>query len=115
MLIHAFFSSESLTVDCLNCSLLGNLSISAGRKGLIDTPPDVDQLGNSTFDFKDLWAAVTAEVLNATFEVAVDIKAGNSEMTVPIYSHTISEQVSVIQSSLDPSSLFFSLPSSESI
>ena len=72
------------------------MSISVGDTLLFDTPPDVERRGNgSDFDFTDLFVAVTADMLNATFEIAAEVKAGSSELKVPISSHTFHKSVSI--------------------
>ena len=88
---------EDLTVNCVDCTINGNISLSAGGSiagDHITTPADVKQLAPN-FDFKDYWAAATFDNLEATFEFAVNISASNpkNELDIPVSTKAITRTV----------------------
>ena len=78
-------------IDCLDCSVQGNFSLSAGDSSIpgsiFETPDDVRQRANdSNFNFRDVWVAATFGFLNATFDISVNLTASNktNELSVPL-------------------------------
>ena len=98
---HWTLSVTDFTINCLECSIAANLSLSAGGNladiDTFDAPPDVMEIP-SDFDFKDHWAAATFDSFDAVFELSVDLSASSphNEIIVPIplgKAFTISKKV----------------------
>lgn len=94
--------TTDFTINCDNCAITGNFSISAGDSSIpsnvFKTPSDVEQRANgSDFNFEDIWAAATIDYLNATFEFGVNLKASNTtnEFSVPLDPLTKSKTIGI--------------------
>lgn len=92
-------SRESeFAISCYDCSIAGNLSLSAGGSyDLTDVkaPTDVEEIP-SNFNFKDHWVAATFDNFDAHFNFSVELNASdpNNEIVVPLpYSKTFSKTV----------------------
>lgn len=82
---------KDLTVSCIDCSIVGEISVSGGG-GIghdIIQPPAIFQ-NDSGFDFSDIWVGAAINNLSAHFEFAINVTASNNtnEFTVPLYSVT---------------------------
>ncbi|KAM0800076.1 hypothetical protein BDR22DRAFT_963331 [Usnea florida] len=91
---------KDFSVNCVNCSINGNISISAGGDWSVDhiqTPSDVEEIP-SDFDFSDKWVAATFDNLDATFEFGINLTASNAtnEFIVPLDSKTISKTFDIL-------------------
>lgn len=93
---------QDLTVNCVNCSIVGEISVSGGG-GIGDDiiqPPAIFQK-DSGFDFSDFWVGAAINTTSAHFEFAINLTASNNtnEFTVPLYSitksHTFDKLVTV--------------------
>lgn len=87
---------QDLTVNCVNCSIVGEISVSGGG-GIGDDiiqPPAIFQK-DSGFDFSDFWVGAAINTTSAHFEFAINLTASNNtnEFTVPLYSITKSHTV----------------------
>ncbi|KAL8787471.1 MAG: hypothetical protein Q9195_007763 [Heterodermia aff. obscurata] len=90
---------QDFSVNCLNCSIIGNLSVSAGG-GIgpeeITPPATFETAGSATdFDFSDFWVGVIVDSLSAHFDIAINLTASNNtnELIVPL--HTFSKKISM--------------------
>ena len=97
---HEVRRPKDFSVNCVNCSINGNISISAGGEWSIDhipTPSDVEEI-SSDFDFNDKWVAATFDNLDATFEFGINLTASNAtnELIVPLGSKSISKTACLI-------------------
>ena len=84
--------SQDFTVNCVNCSIIGEISVSAGDD-IIQPPPIFRK--DSEFDFNDLWVGAVINNMSAHFEFAINLTASNNtnEFHVPLYSITKSHKV----------------------
>lgn len=87
---------QDLTVNCVNCSIIGEISVSGGG-GIADhiiQPPAIFQK-DSGFDFSDFWVGAVIDNMSAHFEFAINLTASNNtnELVVPLYSITKSHTV----------------------
>ena len=97
---HEVRRPKDFSVNCVNCAINGNISISAGGVWSVDhiqTPSDVEEIP-SNFDFTDKWVAATFDNLDATFEFGINLTASNAtnELIVPLGSKSISRTVCLI-------------------
>ena len=83
---------QGFTVNCVNCSIVGDISVSGG--GDFTQPPPVFKK-DSGFDFNDLWVGAVINNMSAHFEFAINMTATNNsnEFIVPLYSITKSHTV----------------------
>ena len=85
-------------ISCHDCSIAGNLSLSAGgRYELVhvEAPPDVKEIP-SNFNFEDHWVAATFDSFDVHFDFSVELNASypNNEIVVPLpFSKTFSKKV----------------------
>lgn len=94
------YRPQDFSINCVNCSINGEIDISAGGDWLshrFPTPSDVEEI-SSGFDFDDKWVAATFDTLEAIFKLGINLTASNAtnEFTVPIDSKTISKTVFLI-------------------
>ena len=88
---------KDLTVSCINCSIVGEISVSGGDgidgHDLIQPPAIFEN--DSGFDFSDTWVGAAINNLSAHFEFAINVTASNNtnEFTVPLFSVTKSHTV----------------------
>ncbi|CAD6563932.1 MAG: hypothetical protein ASARMPREDX12_007793 [Alectoria sarmentosa] len=109
---------QDLSIDCANCDVFGNFSLSGGGKipddpfpgSQIPTPADVLEM-HPDFDFSGLWVGATFDELSAHFEFSVNLTASNlttanqtNEFIVPLPSKTLSKSIGdlTITASLNP-------------
>ena len=84
---HEVRRPKDFSVNCVNCSISGTISISAGGDWSvyhIQAPADVEEIP-SDFEFNDKWVAATFDNLDATFEFGINLTASNAtnEFIVP--------------------------------
>ena len=84
----------------MDCFITADFSLSAGDNNIpfseFEVPSDVEERGNaSNFNFDDIWMAATADYLNATFEIGVNLTASNrtNEIKIPLFTQTKSYSV----------------------
>ena len=84
---------QDFSVNCVNCSIIGDISVSGGDEH-INQPPAIFQK-DSGFDFKDRWVGAVIDSMTAHFEFAINLTASNNtnEFVVPLYSKTKSHTV----------------------
>lgn len=80
-------SATDFTINCLDCSITANLSLSAGGELTtlkFDAPQDVREIP-SDFNFEDHWAAATFDNFDAVLELSVNLSASSphNEIKVP--------------------------------
>ena len=87
---------QDFTVNCVNCSIVGDISVSGGGGvgGHIIQPPAIFEK-DLRFDFSDLWVGAVIDNMSAHFEFAINLTASNNtnEFIVPLYSITKSHTV----------------------
>ena len=101
---HDVCRPQDFSVNCVDCSIDGEIGISAGGSWLgdhIQPPPDVEEIP-SGFNFKDKWVAATLDKLDAIFKFGINLTAtkASNEFIVPIDSKTISRTVNLIRITL---------------
>ncbi|KAL9050816.1 MAG: hypothetical protein Q9162_006403 [Coniocarpon cinnabarinum] len=89
--------TTDFTINCIECHLNSDFSLSAGDSDAgvsFETPEDVAQRANGTFDFTDTWIAATIDNFNATFDLAFNLTKPSSrnQITIPIWSNTTTRQ-----------------------
>ena len=91
---------QDFSVNCLNCSITGDISLAGGGKFgdilsfTVDTPPDLLAI-HPEFDFIQKWVAASVDNLTAHFEFGLNLTASNNtnELIVPLPSISISKNV----------------------
>lgn len=74
-------------MSCLNCSLVGDISISGGDKS---TPPDANfTVIPSSFDFTDVWAGVAVDSFAMHVEFEVELTPGPNNGSSEIVVHLL--------------------------
>ncbi|CAF9940394.1 hypothetical protein IMSHALPRED_002011 [Imshaugia aleurites] len=94
--------NQDFSIDCANCDVFGNISLSGGGKipddpfpgSQIPTPADVLQM-HPDFDFSGLWVGATFDQLSAHFEFTVILNASNqtNQFTVALPSKTFTKSI----------------------
>ncbi|MCJ1481775.1 hypothetical protein MMC06_001934, partial [Schaereria dolodes] len=94
-------TTTDFTIDCINCAITGNISLSGGGDILgddIKPPLDVQKLP-SDFNFKDHWVAATFDNFDAVFELGIELNASSpyNEIVVPIpFTKTLSRTIDIL-------------------
>ena len=88
---------QDFSIDCANCSITGEFSLSAGgsiAEYTIDTPQDVTEL-HPDFNFTNFWVGATFDSLDAYFEFDLNLtnSTTQNQLVVPISSDPISKSV----------------------
>ena len=95
------FRPQDFSVNCINCSITGDISLAGGGKFgndilgfTVDTPPDLLVI-HPEFDFIQKWVAASIDNLTAHFEFGLNLTASNNtnELIVPLPSISISKKV----------------------
>ncbi len=87
---------QDFSVNCVNCSIIGNISVSGGGSILDHTiEPPANFPKDLGFDPSDLWVGAVIDSMTAHFEFAINLTASNNtnEFVVPLYSKTKSHTV----------------------
>lgn len=108
---------EGFSIDCINCDVFGNISLSGGGKipndpfpgSQIPTPTDVLEM-HPDFDFSGLWVGATFDALSAHFDLTVNLTAFNqtsnqtNEFLIPLPSKTFTKSIGdlTITATLNP-------------
>ncbi|KAL9134470.1 MAG: hypothetical protein Q9175_004352 [Cornicularia normoerica] len=105
--------NQDFSIDCANCDVFGNISLSGGGKipddpfpgSQIPTPADVLEM-HPDFNFSGLWVGATFDGLSAHFEFNVNLNASNqtNQFTVALPSKTFTKSIGdlTITATLNP-------------
>lgn len=104
---------QDISIDCANCDVFGNFSLSGGGKipdddfpgSQIPTPADVLEM-HPDFNFDGLWVGATFDDLSAHFAFSFNLTASNqsNEFIIPLPSKTFTKSIGdlTITATLNP-------------